>query len=86
MPTYDYRCVKCKKKFEMFQRITAAPLKKCPKCNGKVERMIGGGLGLIFKGSGFYTTDYKNSRSEPSAKEPKPKDTPAKKNGSTSSP
>ena len=67
MPTYDYKCTKCKKKFEISQPITAAALKKCPKCGGKLERQIGGGGGLIFKGSGFYATDYKrkNVQSDP---------------------
>ena len=70
MPTYEYRCTKCKKKFEAFQRITEAPLKKCPKCGGKPERLIGGGVGLIFKGSGFYITDYKRKPAEKSAAKP----------------
>ena len=60
MPTYEYLCLKCKKRFERLQSITAEALKKCPSCGGKVERQIGGGAGLIFKGSGFYITDYKN--------------------------
>ena len=61
MPTYEYRCVKCKKKFEMLQRMSEKPIKKCPKCGGKAERLIGAGAGLIFKGTGFYITDYKRS-------------------------
>lgn len=59
MPTYEYQCNDCEHIFEKFQSITAKPLKKCPECNGKVERLIGGGAGIIFKGSGFYETDYK---------------------------
>ena len=59
MPTYEYRCLKCKKKFEKLQKITAAALKKCTTCGGKVERLISAGTGFIFKGSGFYSTDYK---------------------------
>ncbi|MBN1780123.1 zinc ribbon domain-containing protein [bacterium] len=59
MPTYDYVCAKCNHEFEAFQSITDAPLKKCPECGGKVKRRIGAGSGLIFKGSGFYITDYK---------------------------
>lgn len=61
MPTYEYSCPKCGHHFEAFQSMKDAPLKKCPKC-GKtgVKRLIGGGAGLIFKGSGFYITDYKN--------------------------
>lgn len=65
MPTYEYRCLKCKKTFEKFQPMTADPLKKCVHCKGKVERLIGGGAGLIFKGTGFYCTDYK--KKEPAA-------------------
>ena len=63
MPTYDYQCTKCGHTFEAFQSMTEEPLKKCPECNGKVKRLIGGGSGLIFKGSGFYITDYKKSNS-----------------------
>ena len=59
MPTYEYKCSKCKKVFDYFQSITSKPLTKCIHCRGKVERLIGAGAGLIFKGSGFYITDYK---------------------------
>ena len=59
MPTYDYECEKCGHRFEHFQKMSDAPLKKCPKCGKKVHRLIGGGSGIIFKGSGFYETDYK---------------------------
>jgi putative FmdB family regulatory protein len=59
MPTYDYQCRKCGHRFERFQSITAAPVKTCPKCKGKVARLLSGGAGIIFKGSGFYHTDYK---------------------------
>lgn len=61
MPTYDYKCLKCEKIFEIFQSMKDEPLKNCPDCNGKVKRLIGAGAGAIFKGSGFYQTDYKNS-------------------------
>lgn len=69
MPTYDYACKPCGHKFEQFQSITAAPLKKCPKCgkNG-VQRLIGTGAGLIFKGSGFYITDYRSEGYKSAAK------------------
>ena len=60
MPTYDYQCLKCKKKFEKFQSMNDKKLTACIYCKGKVERLIGGGARLIFKGSGFYQTDYKN--------------------------
>jgi putative FmdB family regulatory protein len=65
MPTYDYECSACKHAFELFQSITAAPEKKCPKCGKKkLVRLIGAGAGLIFKGSGFYITDYKHDTKE----------------------
>jgi len=60
MPTYQYRCVKCENEFEEFQKITDDPIVSCPKCNGKVRRIISGGAGLLFKGSGFYITDYRS--------------------------
>jgi len=63
MPTYDYFCTECKFDFEEFQSIASEPIQICPKCNGKVQRKISGGTGLIFKGSGFYITDYKNKKS-----------------------
>ena len=63
MPTYDYKCDKCEHEFEAFQSITADALKKCPECGtNSLRRLIGAGAGLIFKGSGFYITDYKGGR------------------------
>lgn len=64
MPTYDYKCKTCDKVFEHFQAIKDDPLKECL-CgdNGEVTRMISGGTGIIFKGSGFYVTDYKKTTS-----------------------
>jgi len=61
MPTYDYKCTACNHVFEVFQNISAEPLTECPECKGNVSRVIHGGTGLIFKGSGFYLTDYKNT-------------------------
>ncbi|MGQ9615308.1 MAG: FmdB family zinc ribbon protein [Spirochaetota bacterium] len=61
MPTYEYRCNECEELFEFFQKITDEPLKTCPACGGELVRLISGGMGVIFKGHGFYTTDYKNS-------------------------
>jgi putative FmdB family regulatory protein len=61
MPTYDYECKTCGHRFEAFQSINDQPLKACPECGKRVRRLIGGGTGIIFKGSGFYTTDYKHS-------------------------
>lgn len=68
MPTYDYLCEECGHRFDAFQRITEDPLTSCPKCEGHVKRLISGGNGLIFKGSGFYITDYKNGNSSPATK------------------
>jgi len=58
MPTYEYECTNCNKIFDIFQKISDEPLEKCPKCNNKIKRLIGKGSGVIFKGSGFYATDY----------------------------
>jgi putative FmdB family regulatory protein len=90
MPTYEYTCTKCGYAFEQFQSMKDAPLKKCPKCSKLgLKRLIGGGAGLIFKGSGFYITDYKNkggssaasssAADKPAASESKPEAKPAAK-------
>jgi putative FmdB family regulatory protein len=68
MPTYEYACQRCGHNFEEFQSITAEPLKSCPRCHGELQRLLGAGSGLIFKGSGFYETDYKNSRANQQVK------------------
>jgi putative FmdB family regulatory protein len=60
MPTYEYQCEECDHCFEAFQSITAEPLSECPECAGKVRRLISSGAGFIFKGSGFYATDYRS--------------------------
>lgn len=73
MPTYEYRCKDCGFEFEEFQSIVSDPLTVCPSCNGQINRVIAGGAGLIFKGNGFYLTDYKNANS--SAATEKPTDT-----------
>ena len=79
MPTYNYRCIKCKNIFSIKQSIKDEPLEKCIKCAGKVKRIISGNTGLIFKGSGFYLTDYgrnsekKNVKSETKKKTKKEK-------------
>ena len=72
MPTYDYRCTVCDYRFEHFQSMFDEPLKICPKCNSAVKRVISGGAGLIFKGSGFYITDYKNKKSNNNSDSKKP--------------
>lgn len=61
MPTYEYECSACGCRFEKFQSINDEPLKKCPECSGKVDRLLGTGAGLLFKGTGFYITDYRSS-------------------------
>ena len=61
MPTYDYECLKCGINFEAFQKMSDEALRECPQCRGKVKRLISSGSGIIFKGKGFYATDYKKS-------------------------
>jgi len=74
MPTYDYACDACKHEFEQFESITAEPQKKCPKCKkNKLRRLFGAGGGLIFKGSGFYQTDYRGESYKKAAEADKPK-------------
>lgn len=76
MPTYEYVCEKCGHEFEVFQSISAPPLKQCPqdRCarkkwgRGRVKKKIGGGVGLLFKGSGFYITDYRSENYKKAAK------------------
>jgi putative FmdB family regulatory protein len=73
MPTYEYVCSKCGHQFEKFQSMRDEPLRKCPKCSkAALKRLVGGGAGLIFKGSGFYITDYrKKGQGKPEGGEPK---------------
>ncbi len=69
MPTYDYECDACKHAFEEFQSMSEAPLKKCPKCGkNKLRRLIGTGAAILFKGSGFYQTDYRSDSYKSAAK------------------
>ncbi|MDE2223321.1 MAG: zinc ribbon domain-containing protein [Candidatus Omnitrophica bacterium] len=80
MPTYQYECQACRHSFEELQAISDAKLTKCPECGKKkLVRLIGGGSGMIFKGSGFYETDYKRKSSP--AKEPASKSSPAPAGG-----
>jgi len=84
MPTYDYKCEACGHTFEKFQSMTSAPIRKCPSCGkNKVKRLIGTGAGLIFKGSGFYITDYRSEAYKKSAKDEAPKATETPKSGDT---
>jgi len=74
MPTYEYRCKRCGHEFEEIQKITAPPLTQCPVCHEKtLTRIIGAGSGLIFKGSGFYITDYKRGAGDTQSKGTKKK-------------
>lgn len=73
MPTYDYECDACGHKAEVFQAISAEPLKKCPECKKpKYRRLFGAGAALVFKGSGFYQTDYRSEGYKKSAAADKP--------------
>lgn len=63
MPTYEYECESCGEHFEYFQRMSEKPKSTCEKCGGRLERLVSSGGGLIFKGTGFYITDYKRQHS-----------------------
>ncbi|HOK40589.1 MAG TPA: zinc ribbon domain-containing protein [bacterium] len=83
MPIYEYECQKCGHKFELLQKISDKPVKKCPECKAnKVIRLITGGAGIIFKGTGFYTTDYKNKTTKKEEKTVETKTTKEKKESS----
>ena len=71
MPTYEYECQDCNFRFEKFHSMNADPISVCPQCGGNVKKLIGTGAGIIFKGSGFYCTDYKNTKA-PVESKPKP--------------
>lgn len=68
MPTYEYECLSCGYAFEVFQNINDERLEICPKCKKKVKRLIGSGSGIIFKGAGFYATDYRKSEKSKKSK------------------
>ncbi|HAS83428.1 MAG TPA: FmdB family transcriptional regulator [Verrucomicrobia bacterium] len=68
MPTYEYECTKCNHRFERFQSMKDEHVKRCPECRCKVQRLIGTGAGIIFKGSGFYQTDYRSKDYHEAAK------------------
>ena len=74
MPTYDYKCPKCGTLFERVQKMKDPHVAKCPKCGAKAERQLSGGHGIVFKGSGFYETDYKR-KAEKKTGQDAPKDT-----------
>ncbi len=89
MPTYEYHCDKCGQNFEAFQSMRDAPFRECPKplCRlpkwgrGKVKRLLGTGAGIIFKGSGFYTTDYRSDSYKEAAKKETPTASTPEKSG-----
>jgi putative FmdB family regulatory protein len=83
MPTYDYKCSDCNYTFEYFQPMSSVTLTECPKCKGTLKRIIGTGAGPIFKGSGFYQTDYKD-KSTQSKKSEKPDTTSSSADKKTS--
>ncbi|MDP6490864.1 MAG: zinc ribbon domain-containing protein [Kiritimatiellia bacterium] len=95
MPTYEYECRKCGHAFEKFQSMTEERIRTCPECKGRVDRLIGTGAGIIFKGSGFYETDYRSdsyqkaaqkaSSSSPATSSDTRKKDPAKKDGASGS-
>jgi len=87
MPTYDYLCKECGSRFEHFQSMSSSPLKIRPNCeveNCNIERIISGGTGLIFKGSGFYLTDYKNRKSDSKKSKSEKSETKTKKKENSS--
>jgi putative FmdB family regulatory protein len=71
MPTYQYQCSHCGHEFEEFQKITDPPIKRCPQCGQKPQRVITGGAGFLLKGSGFYSTDYRSPSYKEAAKKEK---------------
>ena len=86
MPTYEYECKSCGYTFEAFQNISDEPLCECPKCGGEIYRVIHGGTGIIFKGSGWYVTDYTKSKnpsinSDKSVSEGQPKKVESEEEG-----
>ena len=81
MPTYEYRCTQCGVEFEQFQQMSDEQIDECPECMGQVQRLISSGGGLLFKGTGFYATDYRSGGPSSGSKE---SDTGSKKEKSTS--
>ncbi|HKA24029.1 MAG TPA: FmdB family zinc ribbon protein [Candidatus Eisenbacteria bacterium] len=82
MPTYEYECRQCGHRFEKFQSMKDQPLQKCEKCGGELRRLIGTGAGILFKGSGFYQTDYRSDSYRKKAKSETGDSSPKKEGGS----
>ncbi len=76
MPTYQYKCLECKTDFEFIQKMVDPPLTECIHCAGKVKRIISAGAGIIFKGSGFYCTDYRSDNYKKQAERENKSNTP----------
>ena len=85
MPTYDYECSECNHTFEAFHSMSADPLKECPECGGSVKRLLGMGAGVLFKGGGFYETDYRSSSYKKDQAADKPKESAPKKDEKSAS-
>jgi putative FmdB family regulatory protein len=84
VPTYQYHCTDCGHDFEEFQAITDKPLDRCPRCGGKPQRVITGGAGFLFKGSGFYITDHRSESYKKAAAREKSSDPPTPKSDKSS--
>jgi len=85
MPTYVYRCKKCKHRFELFHSISDETVKRCPRCRSKAERVPAAGAGILFKGSGFYITDYRSKSYQERAKQEKSGSSKSSDSGSSGS-
>lgn len=85
MPTYEYECKNCSWQFELFQNMNDLPKESCPRCGGVLRRLIGRGSGIIFKGTGFYATDYRRKEDKKEAKQASPAKNPCAQCSSNSS-
>lgn len=83
MPTYEYECLSCGTHFDAFQKMSEFPLDKCIQCKGSVRRIVSGGSGLIFKGSGFYITDYAKGKEKKTEATTSTKSPPTTKSSET---
>lgn len=84
MPTYEYRCTECGAEFERFQKMNDAHISECPECQGEVRRLISKGGGILFKGTGFYATDYRSGGPSSESKKSESSSSESKKSGSGS--